>query len=62
MELEKKDEFINDLRKLECLGELMINVDSRGIQLSGESVIIIGTQIMETSNKLINYITIENEN
>lgn len=52
----EKQQIIFEAGKIKALADLMVNVNPEEVVLSGDSVIIMGSQLIESVNKILDFI------
>lgn len=48
-----KQAIINEARKIRTLGELLVNANPDSVEMTGNSVIVMGTQLLESVHSIL---------
>lgn len=48
-----KQAIINEARKIRTLGELLVNANPDSVEMTGNSVIVMGTQLLESVRSIL---------
>lgn len=48
-----KQAIINEVRKIRTLGELLVNANPDCVEMTGNSVIVMGTQLLESVHSIL---------